>query len=171
MDKSPHQSPSTGSAAIDGDYRYELSRQWSIADPTAVLTVIMLNPSTADGMLDDPTLRRCISLAKSAGADGLRVLNLFALRSTDPEVLVTAADPVGPANDEYLLAAARESTAIVAAWSGHKVARQRSGDVHAMLRANGVTLQCWGTTKLGHPRHPLYVRGSTVLTPWEPPAR
>ncbi len=140
MDDSLRQPASTGSAVIDGDYRYELSRQWSVADPTAVLTVIMLNPSTADGMLDGPTLRRCISLAKLAGSDGLRVLNLFALRSTDPEVLVTAADPIGPANDKYLLAAAHESTAIVAAWSGHKVARQRAGDVYSMLQANGVSL-------------------------------
>lgn len=66
-----------------------------------MLTVVMLNPSTADATHDDPTIRRCIGFAKTARAEGLRVVNFFALRSTDPDALANADDPVGPMNDEY----------------------------------------------------------------------
>ncbi len=37
-------------------------------------------------------------------------------------------------------------------------------------RAAGGRLWCLGTTKDGHPRHPLYVRGDQALLPWAPRA-
>lgn len=133
-----------------------------------MLTVVMLNPSTADATHDDPTIRRCIGFAKTAGAEGLRVVNFFALRSTDPDALANADDPVGPMNDEYILTAARESDRTVAAWSAHPFASRRAGVGYDMLRKVDGLLECWGTTKDGHPRHPLYVRSSIRLQPWVP---
>lgn len=156
------------SAGVGGIYRYQLARHWAESDNPLMLTVVMLNPSIADATHDDPTIRRCIGLAKTAGAEGLRVVNLFALRSTDPDALASADDPVGPMNDEYILAAARESDRIVAAWSAHRFASRRAGVVYDMLRKADVLLECWGTTKDGHPRHPLYVRSSAQLQPWVP---
>lgn len=156
------------SAVVRGAYRYQLTRHWALSDNPSMLTVVMLNPSTADATLDDPTIRRCIGLAKAAGAEGLRVVNLFAFRSADPGALVEAGDPVGPMNDEYILAAARESVRMVAAWSAHPFAARRANVVYEMLRTAGISLECWGTTKGGHPRHPLYVRNSTQLQPWLP---
>jgi hypothetical protein len=46
----------------DGVYRYVLYREWDVQLPTILF--IMLNPSTADGDSDDPTIRRVINFAK-----------------------------------------------------------------------------------------------------------
>ncbi|QTG82583.1 DUF1643 domain-containing protein [Arthrobacter crystallopoietes] len=156
------------SAVVQGPYRYELTRHWVVSDNPSMLTVVMLNPSTADATQDDPTIRRCIGLAKAAGAEGLRIVNLFALRSTDPGALAQANDPIGPENDEHILTAARESTRMVAAWSAHPFAARRANIVYEMLRNEDVPLECWGTTKDGHPRHPLYLRNSSQLQSWKP---
>lgn len=151
-------------------FRYQLTRQWRQRVEPSLLTVIMLNPSIADALQDDRTIRRCISLADAAGADSLRVVNLFALRSTDPEGLKTAPDAIGPENDSYILEAARTSTTMVAAWGAHGFARTRALQVFEVLSQEGVNLQCWGTTKDGLPRHPLYVHSTTPLVSWSPPA-
>lgn len=150
------------SAVIDGEYRYQLSRQW---DTGRHLSVIMLNPSIADGTQDDPTIRRCIGFAKRHGLAGLRVVNLFALRSTNPAALRSHPDPVGPRNDEFILDAAKDGL-LVAAWGAHGFAGSRAAEVAATLAGAGVNLQAWGTTKAGHPGHPLYLPSDAVLTPW-----
>lgn len=150
------------SAVIDGEYRYQLSRQWA---PGRRLSVIMLNPSTADGTQDDATIRRCIGFAKRHGLSGLRVVNLFALRSTNPAALRSHPDPVGPRNDEFILEAAKDSL-MVAAWGAHGFAGFRAAEVAATLAGAGVSLQAWGTTKAGHPGHPLYLPSNAVLLPW-----
>lgn len=151
-----------------GLYRYVLGRRWSPHGEPA--TFVMLNPSTADASLDDPTIRRCIGFAKSWGAGGLHVLNLYALRATDPRELARADDPVGPDCDEYLYrhlrAAVMAGRPVVAAWGAHPFARQRARDVHGMLHA--VDWRCLGTTADGSPRHPLYLRRDAELAPWTP---
>lgn len=145
-------------------YRYVLRRQWRDAF-TGVRTVgfVMLNPSTADGTIDDPTIRRLIGFAKLWGMDALEVVNLYALRSTDPKGLWQHADPVGPKNDDYIDGWARRSRACVAAW-GANAKPDRVAEVLALM--NGRPLYCLGTTKSGAPRHPLYVKGNTGLIPW-----
>ena len=155
-------------AIIDGEYRYELTRYWSGGTHPNLVTVMMLNPSIADSMQDDPTLRRCINFAKRDGYDGLLIVNLFALRSTDPNQLQRHTDAIGPRNDDHILRAARNTDRIVAAWGAHKFAEDRARQVVQKLSDIGVRLECWGTTKDGHPRHPLYVPGHSLLTSWEP---
>lgn len=143
-------------------YRYALRRDWDSS--RWPLTVIMLNPSTADASLDDPTIRRCIGFARAYLYGGLRVLNLFAFRATDPAVMKATADPVGPDNDRHIRAALADAkhtgADVVAAWGVHGVHMGRDAEVKAMAKAAGVTLTCLGTTKEGHPRHPLYVPGA-----------
>lgn len=150
------------SAVIDGEYRYRLSRKW---DTGRDLTVIMLNPSVADDTRDDPTIRRCIGFARRRGLAGLNVVNLFALRATDPAALRSHPDPVGPRNDEFIAEAAQDSL-MVAAWGAHGFAVPRAAEVSAALAAAGVNLQAWGVTKAGHPGHPLYLPSDSVLLPW-----
>ncbi|WP_431776275.1 DUF1643 domain-containing protein [Streptomyces cucumeris] len=152
-----------------GTYRYRLDRVWD--EQAAPLVWVMLNPSTADADENDPTIRRCVQFAKDAGCGGITVVNLFALRATDPAQLRQHADPVGPMNEAALDTAA-EGVRIVAAWGDttRPVRAARARTVAAQLAAHGRALECLGLTGKGHPRHPLYVRSDTALVPYTPPA-
>lgn len=141
-------------------YRYVLERRWDDALPAVLF--IGLNPSTADEQTDDPTVRRCIRFARDWGFGSLLLANLFALRSTDPKGLVDAADPVGRWNDRWLKRLESRASLSVAAWGVHGTLRDRDQTVTARL----VNLHCLGTTKDGHPRHPLYLRADTLPRPF-----
>ena len=147
-----------------GRYRYRLTRQWGDG---AFLPFVMLNPSTADSEVDDPTIRRCIGFAKREGAGGLLVVNRFAYRATDPAQLRTVDDPYGPGNDAVLrsvaYAAAGAGQPIVCAWGSNSGSESRTASI---LLTFGAQLVCLGTTKDGHPRHPLYVRADQPLVPY-----
>jgi hypothetical protein len=121
----------------------------------------MLNPSTATDATDDPTIRRCIRFSAAWGYGRLVVVNLFALRSTNPAELANHPDPVGDDNDQAILAAARQAGTVACAWGAHPSAPLRARTVVSLL--SGVGLHCLGTTRHGQPRHPLYVKGSTAL--------
>ena len=142
-------------------YRYTLERHWGAAKPAVF---VMLNPSTADAFTEDPTIRRCISFAKREGCGGLIVVNLFALRATDPKALYSHPDPVGPLNDGIVYEATRQGSPLIAAWGAHGVLHGRAEAVARLLEFNDV--MCLGATKDGHPRHPLYVPGDAALTLW-----
>lgn len=149
-----------------GAYRYRLTRTWGDPDSANVLCVVMLNPSTADALLDDPTIRRCISFAQREGCDGLEVLNAYALRATDPRALRGHPDPVGGLNDVHLQRAARHYPNVTVAW-GANIDPVREARVRRLL-ACAPFVSCWGTTKDGHPRHPLYLRSDAQLVAWNP---
>jgi hypothetical protein len=145
----------------DGRYRYALLRRWGDGP---FVTFVMLNPSTADAEVDDPTIRRCIGFAKRWGFDALHVVNLFALRATDPRELAKADDPIGPENDLYLMRHALAEGPMVAAWGAHPMARERA---KAFTDRMFVRWSALGTTADGYPRHPLYVRADAPLIGWE----
>src|SRR5438128_11131670 len=105
----------------DRRYRYRLWRRWDRS--RAVVAFVMLSPSTADAMHDDPTIRRCVGFARAWGCGGVDVVNLFALRATDPRALRKAADPIGPANERHLRRAVRAAGLVVLAWGAHAMAR------------------------------------------------
>ncbi|SMG09693.1 hypothetical protein SAMN06265784_101339 [Paraburkholderia susongensis] len=128
---------------------------------------VMLNPSTADADLDDPTIRRCRRFVRLWGCRGLVVANLYALRSTDPAMLWKVDDPVGPDNDSILFNLARQYGEVICAW-GANAQSERVDRVVGMFREAGAKLLCLGTTRRGAPRHPLYVSSSTQLTEWSP---
>jgi hypothetical protein len=127
----------------------------------------MLNPSTADAEVDDPTIRRCIGFAKREGCGSINVVNLFAYRATDPEALKGVADPVGPMNHKWLawaLEAARfKHTTIVCAWGAHALAAAQADRFVERAAIHSAPICNLGLTKAGHPRHPLYVRGDQPL--------
>lgn len=122
---------------------------------------VMLNPSTADERVDDPTIRRCVGFARQWGFRHLRVVNLFAARSTDPDALRDMEDPVGPQNDEVLARELARADRVVAAWGVHGSLHGRDRVV-LELGARG-DWWCLGVTKHGYPRHPLYVRADQPL--------
>lgn len=155
----------TATFSLCRTWRYALTRRWQ--PNTVGIAFLMLNPSTADAFELDPTVRRCIGFAKAWGYGGLLVLNLFGLRSTDPRGLKTHPDPVGPDNDTVigqwldLL-----SGPVVAAWGVHGAYQQRDRQVAKLVAAHGKRLMCLGTTKDGHPLHPLYRPASSPLVEW-----
>lgn len=157
----------------DDTYRYLLTRRWDAALPIACW--IMLNPSTATATTTDPTLTRVVQFTADAGCGGLMIVNLFALRSTDPRALRDHKDPVGPHNDLFLRRAAREATGpVIAAWGAQGTLHDRHTAVLNLLNRDQTDLRCYGTTRDisgRQPRHPLYLRGTTTLTPYRPTIR
>lgn len=148
-------------------YRYLLKRPCDdMLAPRAAAVFVMLNPSTADAQVDDPTIRRCRGFAKTWGCRGLVVANLYALRSTDPGALRGVQDPIGPENDRHLQELAREYGDIVCAWGSH-AEPPRVEHVSRILRLAGARLWCLGTNKDGAPRHPLYVPADQRLARWD----
>lgn len=144
-----------------GLYRYRLMRVWDTSLP--LLEWIMLNPSTADASFDDPTIRRCIGFAKLWGYGGIVVHNLYALRATNPQVLLNySGDAIGPDNHWYLSHSIADCT--IVAWGAHVAGRTRVADG---LRIYRERLLCLGTTASGAPKHPLYVPSKTTPMRWE----
>ena len=151
-----------GEAVFSADllYRYYLSRPFDAqALRPNLCQFIMLNPSTADADVDDPTVTRCVSYARLWGHTGVIITNLFALRATDPRELHRADDPVGDSNAEFVLHAAThpDVTRVVCAWGTHG-ARTNAGDsMRSRLRERGVMPCALRITRDGQPAHPLYL--------------
>jgi hypothetical protein len=156
-------------AEIDGEHRYKLWRKWGSAK--SYVAFVMLNPSTADGMQDDPTIRKCIGFAKKWGYQGIEVVNLFSYRSTDPDALFEALsrsqEPTGGArNDQAIKDVVRNASVVVCAWGGHKAAKVDGRDhaVRQLLAECNVQPMCLGLTKGNRqPRHPLMLAYKTKL--------
>lgn len=157
-------------------YRYRLTRGSASVVNNPPTLWVMLNPSTADETANDPTITKLLGFTSRWAHEAhqnrgeLAVVNLFALRATDPKMLRVHDDPVGPKNDDWLTTAGRDTSRnggrIVVAWGAHPFARRRARVVTGLLRTFG-QLWCLGTTKDGSPRHPLYVPYSQPLVPWE----
>lgn len=156
-------------------YRYRLNRPavYVGKDIGPPILWVALNPSTADETVDDPTIRKCRGFQNHwfyARRGELIIVNLFALRATDPSELRRHADPVGPDNDSHIAGAALDvlgaGGSVIVAWGAHSFARKRAEVVTASLAEVG-PLYCLGTTKDGSPRHPLYVPYAQPLVPWE----
>ncbi|KAA9006027.1 DUF1643 domain-containing protein [Histidinibacterium aquaticum] len=143
------------------NYRYLLTRTWDPEGARALF--VMLNPSTATELRNDPTVERCERRARTLGFGAFRVTNIFAWRATDPKELRRVQDPVGPDNDEAIAESARDwirpdhGDQIVCAWGTHGAYLDRGAEVHRVLEETGRPLHHLGLTKEGHPKHPLYI--------------
>lgn len=145
-----------------GQYRYDLTRWWDQSLRACVF--VMLNPSTADASEDDPTIRRCVGFSRAWGFGGLAVVNLFALRATDPKVMKAHTSPVGPENDRSIRRWLENAGRVVAAWGTHGTHRGRDREVVQLMRAVSVPVFHLGVSKDGHPKHPLYLPANSEPT-------
>jgi len=134
----------------DRKYRYALWRIWDAEKPKIMF--IGLNPSTANEDQNDPTIRRVIRFAKDWGYGGVYMMNLFAVVSADPKVLLTCENPVMD-NDYWLKATKRKCMDVLFAWGNFKEAYSRAKQVEAMFSG----AYCLGKNKNGTPKHPLYI--------------
>lgn len=158
-----------------GRYRYLLRRIWDRGAPLCAW--VMLNPSTADGAQDDPTIRKCVGFAKRWRFGGIVVANCFAFRATDPKELRAVPDPYGPENDEALLRLGGCLVGrIVVAWGVNcRWGRGRTkikGDTRALVTMQGAhpvrhkKIVALRVTKGGYPQHPLYVPYAVEPVPY-----
>jgi len=135
-------------------YRYSLWRIWDQSKSHVMF--IGLNPSTADERADDPTLIRCMNYASSWGYGGVYMANLFAIRATDPKVMLAADDPIGRDNDRWLVDLSQKAGLVVAAWGNSGSFMGRSNEAKQLLS----NLHCLKMNKSGEPVHPLYQKTS-----------
>ena len=138
-----------------GIYRYVLWRDWG--QSTRKIGFVMLNPSTATEVQNDPTVERCERRARTLGFDGFGVANIFSYRATDPKVMRAQADPIGPGNDAAITALAQDVDVLICAWGTHGAHLGRGAEVARLLRSTGRPLFHLGLTKAGDPKHPLYI--------------
>jgi hypothetical protein len=140
-------------------YRYQLTRSPVGITPDRTVCWVMLNPSSADEKVLEPTLRRCWGYSKAWGYERMIIVNLFGLRATMPRDLLYHADPVGPDNDRLVLSAVEPADRVVLAWGSHKLAKRQDRvdlvyRIAALSRHKPVVL---GFNDDDQPRHPLYV--------------
>jgi hypothetical protein len=162
------QKDDAASVAIYSDceaYRYALTRVWDPDGGKALF--IMLNPSTATEVQNDPTVERCERRARTLGFGAFRVLNIFAYRATDPREMRAVADPVGPENDATIRDSLPWADRVICAWGTHGAHLNRGPEVEAMLRASGIPLFHLGLSKDGHPKHPLYIGYKVQPVAWQ----
>lgn len=159
-----HDAASTAIYSECGCFRYALTRVWASDGPRGLF--VMLNPSTATEVQNDPTVERCERRARALGYGSFRVCNIFAYRATNPKVMRAQDDPVGPLNDQALREAALWADAVICAWGNHGAHRNRSTAVEALLRATGKPMFHLGLSLQGQPRHPLYIAYSQQPEAW-----
>lgn len=158
-----------------GLYRYHLWRRW---DEGKTVLWVMLNPSTADDIRNDPTVERCQRRAMASGTFGaVEVVNIFALRSTDPKGLRRdkdgnpVEDPIGPDNDYHIISAAARADVIICGWGNDGAYRDRGHQVAIMLAKAGFITHALRITKQRQPQHPLYVGYAVQPRVWVEPGR
>ena len=160
--------------SVCGSYRYRLERLTQAQHAARkTMAVVMVNPSTANAVVDDATIRKVQGFALRHGAHRVIVGNLFAFRATDIKALRTAADPIGPDNDRHLEQILRDADLHIVAWGPLAKLpphlRNRWHEVFAIADRVGCSLHCLGTARDGQPRHPLMLSYETSLDPWHPP--
>lgn len=144
-------------------YRYVLTRGYNMN----YIPFVMLNPSTADAMEDDPTIRRCIGFARDWGYHGLVVLNLYAYRATDPKELkkLSIEVAIGENNEDYWRHYLRDQEKVVCGW-GNNANKEVVERFWTFCLYHDVRTMCLGTTKSNQPKHPLYLKTDTQLVEW-----
>ena len=147
-------------------YRYRLWRVWDASKPR--LCFVMLNPSRATHEVLDPTVSRCKKRAETLGYGGLEVVNIFALRSTDPKALYGIDDPAGQANVGSIYDAVHNCGSAICAWGTHGSLRNTGEITRAALQA--IFPEKIHYLKLnadGSPSHPLYLPYGLKPVLWE----
>lgn len=178
-----------------GRYRYRLTRELG---GKLTITFVMLNPSTADGTKDDPTIRRCKGFAKDWGYGRLVIVNLYAFRATEPKDMwryhADGFDTVGEDNDSAIVRATMEARVspanaagksvhiadghspglVVCAWGkggtvDKKLLAYHADRVARVAKLVGGDLYCLGVNGDGSPKHPLYMPEDTEAQLWRGP--
>lgn len=131
-----------------GKFRYKLWRIWDSAKPIAMC--IGLNPSTANGIDDDPTIIVTRRMLHRLGYGGFYMMNLFAFITSYPAHLLTCADPLGE-NETKLSEVEGLCSEVIVCWGNFKQAGERIKQVLPRYPQ----AKCFGINHNGTPCHPL----------------
>jgi hypothetical protein len=107
-----------------------------------------------------------MAFARSWGYREFVVVNLYAYRATDPSELRDVRDPVGAENDAWIYAASARASKVILGW-GNEADPVRAQAVVDILTVDNPVLYCLGVNKNGSPKHPLYLKGTSVPEVWE----
>ena len=132
-----------------GNYRYSLFRSWD--ESKGLVLFIMHNPSTADKIRDDKTIKRCINFAIDWGYGGLQVGNLFAYRTKCPKELFKVRNAEGKYNRKYLNLMIKSSKLVICVWGNNQGSPpkflQNKSDLYYLKLLSDFKTSC----------HPLYL--------------
>ena len=128
----------------------------------------MLNPSTADADIDDPTIKKCIHFANREKCTSLTVINLYALRATNPNELLLTNESNGPHNGGHQVTEIENARTglVILAWGSHKAVKGKEHlipDLINIIKNEGLIPYCLQINKDGNPKHPLYVKNDKKL--------
>ncbi len=152
-------------AMITGPFRFALWRKWDSAK-SHTMVWIMLNPSTADAMKDDPTIRRCIGFAKQNDCGGIAVVNLIPFKATNPKDLKGNENRCSTYNSMVVFRECKEDgRVVVAGWGNYGLMYPKITEtILSGLKAHHIPVFRFGrVTSFGQPRHPLYLKKSLML--------
>ena len=162
-----------------GKYRYSLTRVWRNFEKPRMVAFGALNPSTADALINDQTIRKEIAFGKLWGMDGLLKWNCYAWRETSPAKMFEASrrgfDIIGPRNmAENIVDLVKKHNCefVVVGWgtnANRNLASRiasRGQEITERLRAAGIPMVCLAINKDGSPQHPLYIPLNASLQPW-----
>jgi hypothetical protein len=108
---------------------------------------------------------RASSRLRLWGCGELYVVNLFALRATDPKMIGKTLDPVGTNNRVWVEHATGCADMVVCAWGADGTYMDQGKTVLGWIKDTCEPM-CLGVTKDGYPKHPLYVRYGAELVPF-----
>lgn len=148
----------------NGLYRPILTREWGLGQPTVV--IIGVNPSKADHLIDDPTIKADYRHCDAWGFSRLIKLNLFDLVATEPKDMAKHPHPEGPSNwDAFREVFEKPATKLVTvcAWGNWGKHNGQDWAVLKWLEYWEADLKCMGTNQNGTPKHPLYMKPGTLL--------
>ena len=148
-----------------GHYRYLLRRVWDHAKPRAL--ICGLNPSTADANKEDASSRSFVRLTRELGFGSYETVNMYGWRATDPKALRGVADAIGADNDRIIEGAVSRCDLVICAWGVHGDP-SRARRLYEIVLAARPAAYCFGRTKSGAPKHPLYIKSGTPLEVYLP---
>jgi hypothetical protein len=155
----------------DGTKRYILTRSWDTKPERGdSVAFAMLNPSDANALRDDQTIRKCVGFAVRWGFSGIMVVNLIPVVATDPWHLPPWSG-IDPENDQYIRQALADCAAVILAWGSvpSALANTIAFPEHLFnfrALAGELPLFCIGRTLKGSPLHPSRAAYTSRMEEW-----
>ena len=153
-------------------YRFMLTREWGSSDMEPFIMFIGMNPSTATGEENDPTINREIGFTKRLGFTSYCKTNVSPYRWTEGKTLEKQNVTLDP-GDNYVVIQdwAKQAEMVILATGklGPRMAYIAKGLVNGLYRCGITPLWCFGTNKDGSPKHTLYLSSDTpleIFTTW-----